>query len=288
MKPAAFAYHAPASVGEVTELLSVHDDAKILAGGQSLVPTMNFRLARPAVIVDINRLPELDAVESGDGVLEIGALARHSRFEHRVEPGRLGTLLARVSRFVGHHPIRIRGTFVGSVAHADPAAEWCVVARALDATMIAQGPGGERAIAADTFFHSLFSTDLSPDEILTHVRLPLLSEHHGVGFAEFARRAGDFGLVMAVVVCEVIDGVVRSANVGLGGVSDRPLRVAESEAALIGRDVTPDDVDLIARSAAAAAADSVTPLGDIHGSAEYRTDLIHAMVRRAASQALTP
>lgn len=286
MKPAAFDYHAPTTVDGVVELLGQHADAKILAGGQSLVPTMNFRLARPAVIVDINRIEDLDRITVAENHLDVGALVRHARFEDPVEPGLLGDLLSQVVRYVGHHPIRTRGTFVGSIAHADPAAEWCVLARTLDATMVARGPAGTREIAADDFFVTMFSTALEPDEFLTTVRVPRLSGDHRAGFSEFARRAGDFALVMALVVCRVSGTRIEQAAVGLGGVSDRPVRAPAAEAALIGMDITAPEV--AAEAAADAAADSVTPLEDIHGSAAYRTDLIRATVRRAAVQALTP
>jgi carbon-monoxide dehydrogenase medium subunit len=269
-------------VDDVIALLAAHDDVKVLAGGQSLVATMNFRLARPAVLVDINRIPGLDRIDADDGHLEVGSLVRHARFEQPVEPGLLGSLLAEVVRYVGHHPIRVRGTFAGSIAHADPAAEWAVVARTLDAAMIARGPGGTRTIEADRFFHTLFTTDLADDEVLTAVRLPILGSEHRAGFAEFSRRAGDFALVMALFVCRVSDGLVRDARLGLGGVSDTPIRVPEVEAAVEGMEATAG----VAGEAAAVAADHVHPLEDIHGSSEYRTDLVRAMVRRAVERAL--
>lgn len=284
VKPAAFAYFAPDTVDGVVEVLGSHDDVKILAGGQSLVPAMNFRLARPAVLVDINGIAELDYVDVRNGELEVGALARHSRFETPVEPGLLGTALADIARFIGHHPIRLRGTFVGSVAHADPASEWCVVASTLDATMVVLGPGGERTVEAGRFFHTLFTTDLHEDELLRAVRIPLLTGAHRVGFAEFARRAGDFALVMAMVVLQMTDGEISEARIGLGGVADKAVRASAAEAALIG--MRPDAGS--AEVAGRVAAESVTPLADIHGSAAYRIDLIRAMVRRAATKALTP
>lgn len=283
MKPAPFTYHAPTTVDDVVALLDSEEDPKILAGGQSLVPTMNFRLARPAALVDINGVSGLDHLTTSAGHLDVGALVRHSRFERPVEPGLLGTTLADVARYVGHHPIRVRGTFAGSIAHADPAAEWAVVARTLDATMIVLGPDGEREIGADRFFHTIFTTDLAENEILTSVRLPLFTAEHRAGFAEFARRAGDFALVMALFTCRVSDGVVRNARLGLGGVWDTPIRVPEVEAAIDGSEAGAG----IAAEAAAIAADHVSPLEDIHGSSAYRTDLVRAMVRRAVERALT-
>ena len=282
MKPAPFTYHAPTSIDEAIALLQSEADAKILAGGQSLVPTMNFRLARPAALIDINGVAGLDSLDVSDGHLEVGALVRHSAFERPVEPGLLGSVFAGIAGYVGHHPIRVRGTFAGSVAHADPAAEWAVAVRTLDATMIARGPNGERAIQADSFFHTIFSTDLAETEILTSVRVPLLTSQHRAGFAEFARRAGDFALVMALFTCRISDGMLSEVRLGLGGVSDTPIRVPEVEAAMTGREAGIE----IAAEAAAIAAESVTPLEDIHGSVAYRTDLVRAMVRRAVERAL--
>ena len=222
MKPAPFDYHAPRSVEEAVELLAAHgDDAKVLAGGQSLVPAMNFRLARPAVLVDINRIAELDFCTTTDGALRIGALARHARFERAVTQGPLGDLLADVVRYIAHLPIRVRGTFAGSLAHADPAAEWCVVATTLDAEIRARGPGGERSIEAAAFFRSILTTALRPDELITEVRLPALGPDWRFGFAEFSRRAGDFALSMALAALRLDGGRIVEARVGVGG-AERP------------------------------------------------------------------
>ena len=264
------------------EILASTEDAKVLAGGQSLVPAMNFRLARPTHLVDINRISQLDYTHLDGAVLRIGALARHRRMESPVEPGRLGTALAHIAKFVGHVPIRTRGTFAGSLAHADPASEWCVVAQTLDAELVATGPDGERMVTADRFFRTIFTTDLEPNELLTEVRLPLLSDDHRVGFAEFSRRAGDFALIMAMAVLEVRDEVVTSARIGIGGATATAIRATHAEQALVGL-AAAEDVGVIAGEAAAA---SIEPLGDIHGSPEYRTDLIRSMTRRAVVGAL--
>lgn len=242
---------------------------------------MNFRLARPAVLIDINKIRDLDYITAHSDVLEIGALARHVSFEEPMVPGPLGALLAQMARFVGHMPIRIRGTFVGSVAHADPASEWCVLVRTLDGVMVAQGPGGRRELSAESFFQTVFTTALRDDELLVAVRLPLLSDNHRVGFSEFARRSGDFALVMCVAVVGVDGGVVAEARIGLGGVSDVPLRATDAETAIVG--MAPG-----AEAAARAgdiAAGGVEPFADIHGSSEYRRDLVRTMVTRALRQA---
>ena len=286
MKPAAFEYHAPRTLEEVLALLYEHqDEAKVLAGGQSLVPAMNFRLARPAVLVDIAHVPDLDRIEATDpDSVTIGARVRHLDLEHNQIGGPLGSLLASTGRWVGHYPIRVRGTFGGSLAHADPAAEWCALACALDAEIHCQSAGGSRVVAASDFFEGwAFTTSLRPDELLVGARLPRLGESSGVGVAEFARRWGDFAIVLAVTAVERDGDSIVGARIALGGVAGGPVRASNAEAALNGRPATAETV----AAAAAAAADEVDPTGDIHGSADYRRDLVRAMVTRALDQALT-
>ena len=284
MKPAPFEYFAPDTVEEALGLLHEHgDEAKVLAGGQSLVPTMNFRLARPAVIVDIGRLGELAAIDDSDpGAVTVGARVRHLDLERNRIGGPLGRLLAVTARWVGHYPIRVRGTFGGSMAHADPAAEWCVLARALDAEMECRSAEGARTVAAADFFEMVFTTALEPHELLERVTLPRLPDSFGVGMAEFARRFGDFAIVLAVAAVDRDGEGVRSARIALGGVEGRPVRATAAEQALAGAEASPDAI----AAAAAAAAEEVNPVGDIHGSPEYRRDLVRTMVTRALQQAL--
>lgn len=284
MKPAPFEYFAPDTAEEALGLLREHgDEAKVLAGGQSLVPAMNFRLARPAVIVDIGRLGELAAIDDSDpGAVTVGARVRHLDLERNQIGGPLGRLLAATARWVGHYPIRVRGTFGGSLAHADPAAEWCVLARVLDAEMKCRSIDGARTVAAADFFEMVFTTALEPDELLERVTLPRLPDSFGVGMAEFARRFGDFAIVLAVAAVDRDGEGVRSARIALGGVEGRPVRAAAAEQALAGAEASPDAI----AAAAAAAADGVDPVGDIHGSPEYRRDLVRTMVTRALQQAL--
>ena len=284
MKPAPFEYFAPDTVEEALGLLREHgDEAKVLAGGQSLVPAMNFRLARPAVIVDIGRLGELAAIDdSAPDAVTVGARVRHLDLERNLIGGPLGRLLAVTARWVGHYPIRVRGTFGGSLAHADPAAEWCVLARALDAEMGCRSAEGVRTVAAADFFEMVFTTALEPDELLERVTLPWLPDSFGVGMAEFARRFGDFAIVLAVAAVDRDGEGVRSARIALGGVEGRPVRAAAAEQALAGAEASPDAI----AAAADAAAESVDPVGDIHGSPDYRRDLVRAMVTRALEQAL--
>jgi aerobic carbon-monoxide dehydrogenase medium subunit len=283
MKPAPFDYHAPRSIAEAVALLAAHgDEAKVLAGGQSLVPAMNFRLARPAVVVDINRIAELDFCTTTDGVLRIGALARHVLFERPVTEGALGALLADVVRYIAHLPIRVRGTFAGSLAHADPAAEWCLVAVTLDAEIRARGSDGERTIDAAAFFRSILTTSLQPDELITEVRLPALGLDWRFGFAEFSRRAGDFALGMALAVLRLDGEGIAEARIGVGGAGDRPIRITEAEQALAGAVPSPGTL----AEAGAIAAAMVDPFEDLHASVAYRRDLVRAMTRRALERAL--
>ena len=285
MKPASFEYHAPRAVEEALALLREHqDEAKVLAGGQSLVPAMNFRLARPAVLVDIGHLDELDRIDESDPAsVTIGARVRHLDLERNTISGPLGRLLAETGRWVGHYPIRVRGTFGGSLAHADPAAEWCALACALDAEMHCRSASGSRVVdAADFFEGMIFTTSLADDEMLERVRLPRLGDAWGVGVAEFARRLGDFAIVLAVAAVERDGDGIASARIALGGVGGGPVRARNAETTLSGQPSTPEAV----AAAAAAAADEVDPTGDIHGSADYRRDLVRAMVSRALRQAL--
>ncbi len=200
MKPAPFTRHVPRTVAEAVAILAkvAPEDGRVLAGGQSLVPIMAFRLAKPAHLVDINEIDELGRVDSDGKALTIGAGVRHAAFHKPVVDNPLGALLTNVARNIAHYPIRTRGTFCGSLAHADPASEWCLVAATLDATMVAQNVRGKREIAAQDYFEGIMSTALAEDELLTHVRLPLLPPDTQFGFNEFNRRAGDFAMSAAL------------------------------------------------------------------------------------------
>ncbi|MEO7404898.1 MAG: xanthine dehydrogenase family protein subunit M [Burkholderiales bacterium] len=282
MKPAAFEYHAPQSLPVLLELLARYqDDGKLIAGGQSLVPTMNFRLARPGHLVDVNGVAALDYLRSTPEALHIGALTRHAAFHRPVIEGPLGTLLTEVVGHIAHYPIRQRGTFAGSVAHADPASEWCLVAATLDATIIAQSQSGTRELSGSTFFQGIFSTQLRADEVLTEVRLSRLDATWRCGFYEYSRRAGDFALAMTVTALRVQDGTIREARVGIGGVADHPIRLPQVERALVGQAPSRK----LFTDASALAAGAVDPMEDLHASAAYRRDLVRATTRRALEQA---
>jgi aerobic carbon-monoxide dehydrogenase medium subunit len=283
VKPAPFAHHAPASVEEAVALLGAlaAEDGRILAGGQSLVPTMAFRLAKPAHLIDINGIAALEKLAVEDGSLAIGACVRHAAFHRAAVAGPLGRLLASVVRHIAHYPIRLRGTFCGSLAHADPASEWCLVAATLGAEMTAMSTRGARTIAAADFFAGIMTTDLAEDELLTAARLPLLSDDTSFGFCEFSRRAGDYALAMTLATLRLQNGVIVEPRVGVGGAEAFARRIPEAEAALAGR--PPEAAAL--RAAAEAAADAIEPLEDIQADAAYRRDLVRAMTRRALAQA---
>ena len=283
MKPAPFQYHAPKTVDEAVALLAevAPADGRVLAGGQSLVPTMAFRLARPAHLVDINGIAELDRIAIADRKLAIGACVRHAAFYRPVTDGPLGLLLARVVRHIAHHPIRTRGTFCGSLVNADPASEWCLVAATLGAEMVAQSRQGRRLIAAVDFFAGIMTTDLKEDELLVEARLPLMPPETHFGFYEFSRRAGDFAIAMALATYRLKDSRMVEPRLGVGGAEPKPRRIGEAERMLDGREPGPE----VFAAAAEAAAKAVEAMDDSNYSADYRRDLVATVTRRALDQA---
>jgi carbon-monoxide dehydrogenase medium subunit len=284
MKAAPFRYHAPRTIDEAVTLLAevAPLDGRVLAGGQSLVPIMAFRLTRPAHLVDINGVEALRRLAVEGERLCIGACVRHSAFHRPVVDGPLGQLLSTVVRHIAHHPIRTRGTFCGSVAHADPASEWCTVAAALDAEIVAQSVRGRRVIPARDFFAGIMTTTLAEDELLTEVRLPLLAPGTRFGFYEFNRRAGDFALAMALAAYRVENGRIVEPRLAVGGAEPHARRIADAEAALAGRAPTAESF----ADAAGRAAASVDPMEDAQTSAEYRRDLVRTVARRALERSL--
>lgn len=283
MKPAPFTRHVPRTVAEAVAILAkvAPEDGRVLAGGQSLVPIMAFRLAKPAHLVDINEIAELAHIETDGDALVIGAGVRHAAFHKPVTDNPLGALLTAVARNIAHYPIRTRGTFCGSLAHADPASEWCLTAVTLDATLVAQSVRGTREIAAKDYFEGIMTTALKEDELLTHVRLPLLAPRTKFGFNEFNRRAGDFAMSAALVTYRLDGGKIVDAHVGVGGAEPFPRRIPDAEAALNGQ--APGDT--VFRAAAEAAANAIDPMEDHQTTADYRRDLVRAVVRRALEQA---
>jgi carbon-monoxide dehydrogenase medium subunit len=279
MKPPPFHYHRPEAADEAIALLAelAPHEGRVLAGGQSLIPAMALRLARPAHLVDINRVAGFGRLEQRDGMLRIGPCVRHAAPWSDAAPGPLGRLLNQVRKHIAHDPIRRRGTFCGSLANADPASEWCLLAATLGAEMVASSVRGSRTIGAAGFFAGIMATALAPDELLAEVRLPVLPTDTYVGFYEFSRRAGDFAQVMALAGFRLRDGVIAAPLVGLGAVEDRPRRLPEVEAVLTGQ---PPSVALFAR-AAASIRSLLLPLDPD----PYRLDLAEAAVRRALADA---
>jgi CO/xanthine dehydrogenase FAD-binding subunit len=282
MKPPPFEYLAATTVVEVLETLAADEDAKPLAGGQSLIPLLNFRLARPGLLVDLNDLGELVHVRREQGELRIGAMTRHAAIERSRLVAEHWPLLHQAIGWVAHAQIRNRGTVGGSVAHADPAAELPVALTALDARFRARSVRGERWIAAQDFFLNHLTSALEPDELLVEIVVPPVDPRAGSAFVEFARRHGDYGLGGNAVQLERDgDGAVTRASIVLLGVAPIPVRATAAEAVLVGR-----RVDMAAaREAAAAAVADIHPTGDIHGSSEYRRALTETLVRRAVLQA---
>jgi aerobic carbon-monoxide dehydrogenase medium subunit len=283
MKPAPFSYHAPVSLDEAIRILAdvAPRDGRVLAGGQSLVPTMAFRMARPAHLVDINGIVELDRLAIEGETIRIGACVRHAVFYGDDVPGPTGRLLRDVVRYIAHHPIRVRGTFCGSVANADPASEWCCVTATLGGKITARSGAGTRTIAAGEFFQSVMTTDLRDDELVTDVALLLLPEGTRCGFAEFSRRVGDFGIAMVLATYRIEDGLIADPRVGLGGAEATPRRLMEAESVLVGREPVPETFAQCAEVAAAV----VAPLEDNNNTIAYRRGLVHTLTRRALEQA---
>ncbi len=284
MKPPVFDYATPASLAEATALLVRHEgDAKVLSGGQSLVPLLNMRLARPAVLVDLARIPDLDWVRTSDDGIAIGAMTRQRTVELSAEVRTRHPLLHAGIQLIAHPQNRNQGTIGGSLAHADPAAELPALALALDARFEAVGPQGTRAIAAADFFLTYLTTALEPSEILTAVRFPMLPARTGWSIQEVARRHGDFALAGVVAVVGLAaDGGIASARVVVFGVGATPLRALAAER-LLGGQVA--DAALFARAGAQAAAEIEEPLTDVHASADYRRDLARVLSTRALAEA---
>jgi CO/xanthine dehydrogenase FAD-binding subunit len=281
MKPAAFEYIVADSVEMAVASLAQAGDAKIIAGGQSLVPMLNFRLLRPSVLVDINRIPDLAYVREDGGVVRIGALTRHHQLETSPVIARHFPVLTEAMAHVAHLAIRNRGTIGGSLSHADPAAELPMMALLLDAELRVVSASGARAVAARDFFRDALSVDLAEDEIVTEVVLPKLPPNTGWGFAEVARRSGDFALAAVAVTLTLSDGKIAQARIAMTGVAPTARRVTEAEMLLIGQRLD-DGVDSDVIEAVRAATEPPT---DLHASAEYRRHLVGVLAGRALAAA---
>lgn len=284
MKPAPFKYHVPKSVPEALELINQHGyDAKILAGGQSLVPMMNFRLVQPAVLVDINQIPELSFIESSEKGVNIGAMTRHSQAENDALLAERAPLIHESMPKIATVQIRNRGTLGGSLAHADPSAELVVVSTALNAQFKIMNIKGERIVPASDFFVGLLMTSMEPDDLLVEIQIPSLPKRSGWALEEVARRPHDFALVGVAAVL-TLDKKDRCQDARLVYLSagDGPISAPEAAALLIGEDFTPD---LIRAAAEKASNDEIDPGSDIHATADFRRHLANVLTRRALEAA---
>ena len=283
MKPAPFEYIAPESVEETLEVLTQYgDEAKILAGGQSLMPLLNMRLTTATVLVDINGLEDLNYIRQEGDYLQIGALTRQYRLEHDPLIQQAVPILAPVTRLIGHPPIRYAGTIGGSLAHADPAAELPAAVCALEAELHVSGLSGSRWVQSGDFSRGYLTVDMQPAEMLTEVRFPV-RKNAAWGVQEYTRRAGDFALAGAIVLAEIDAGQCKRGRIVVFGVGDRPVRAVQAERLIIGRALSRDMADDVASTAV----DGLDCQADLHASAEYRKHLARVMVKRAYVDAVT-
>ena len=281
MKPALFDYVAPETVEAAVEALAGDETARPLAGGQSLIPTMNFRLSTPGRLVDLQRIAALRGIAVEGGTIRVGAMTRHRELETDAAANAANPLIGEVLDNVAHIAIRNRGTVGGSIAHADPAAELPCLLVATGGAVTVEGPGGSREIAAADLFRFHMTTSLDQAEILTEIRIPALAPATGYAFEEFARRKGDYALAGVCTLLTVEGGVCRAARIAACGIASRPVRLAAAEDALAGR-----VLDEAARNAAGEAAkEYVTAQADLQASEAYRKDLLAALVRRTAATA---
>ncbi len=270
-------YEAPTTVAEAVDLLAEYgDEASVLAGGQSLIPLLALRLARPAVLIDINGIDELAGVSATDGKVAIGAMTREYVAEESVTVADAVPLLAAALPLIGHEAIRSRGTIGGSLAHADPAAELPAVARALDAEFVVRGRSGERVIPAAEWFEGYLTTSRGPDELLVEVRFPAAGRGTGSSFQEVARRHGDFAIVGLATSLTLSGGAISDARLAFAGMSDVPVRATDAEDLLVGERPSAELFDEAARRATS----DIDPPADLHGSADYRRKVAGALVRR--------
>jgi carbon-monoxide dehydrogenase medium subunit len=285
MKPVKFDYHAPVALDEALDLLGQYgDDAKVLAGGQSLMPMMNMRLVRPKVVIDINRIANLSHISPRrDGSLAVGAMTRQREVEKSALVSETVPLLASAIPYIGHFQIRNRGTVGGSLAHSDPAAEIPAVCLTLDAEFDLASTGNERTVKANDFFLNQLCTALEPVELLTQVRIPHFRQPWQFGFQEVCRRDGDFALVGAIAMIQIDDsGVCQGARITTFGAEGKPMRMDSAEQYLSGASVNAGDREEAARLVS----NALDPISDIHASSQYRKDVAGVMVRRALEQAM--
>jgi carbon-monoxide dehydrogenase medium subunit len=284
MFPAAFDYRAPTSLAETLSLLKEHgDDAKVLAGGQSLIPLLKLRLTRAELLVDIGRLPALNTIKRQDGHLAVGALARHVDIERSKDVAGSLPIMIETAHWIADPLVRNRGTLVGSVCHADPAGDWGSVLLALDAEIVASSTAGDRVLKADGFFKGPLTTALRPDEVVTEVRIPVPKERAGGAYLKLERKVTDFATVAVAVQVELDGDRVTRAGIGLTAVGPHNIRASEAERSLQGKQPTDAAIAEAAQLAAAAA----RPNDDIRGSAAYKKDVVRVFVQRGLRTAVS-
>src|SRR5437762_1771011 len=285
MLPAAFDYRAPASLNEALGILKQRgDEAKVMAGGQSLIPLLKLRFSRPELVVDIARIPNLNTIqrEEADGHVVIGALARHVDIENSEELATAAPMLAEAAHWIADPLVRNRGTLVGSICHADPAGDWGSVVLAFGADIVATSQSGQRVIHAQDFFQGPFTTALNPDEVVTEVRIPVAKGHAGGAYLKLERRVGDFATVAVGVQIEMDGDKIARAGIGLTAVGPQNLKTIETERNLHGKEPTDAVIAEAARLAAAAA----EPKDDARGSAAYKKDVVRVFVQRGLKTAI--
>jgi len=283
MFPAAFDYRAPKTLSEGLDILAERgDDAKVMAGGQSLIPLLKLRFAQPALVLDIGRLPNLNVVSRRDGHLSIGALVRHVDVERDRTLAESAPIMGEAAHWIADPLVRNRGTVVGSVCHADPSGDWGAVMLALNAEVVARSKSGERVIPATEFFIDPFTTALKPDEIVTEIRIPIPSGQAGGAYNKLERKVGDFATVAVAVQVEMSGGKVTRAGIGLTSVGPTNIKATQAENALQGQELTDETI----REAARLAATAADPKDDIRGSAAYKKDVVRVFVQRGLRTAL--
>jgi aerobic carbon-monoxide dehydrogenase medium subunit len=283
MFPAAFDYSAPTTLAEALSILKQRgDDAKVMAGGQSLIPLLKLRFAQPQLIVDIARIPGMSDIKRDDGHVRIGALARHVDIERSKELAKLLPVMVEAVHWIADPLVRNRGTLVGSVCHADPSGDWGSIMLALNAELVARSASGERVIPIDGFFDGPFTTKLRPDEVVTEIRIPLPSGKSGGSYHKLERKVGDFATVAVTVQIELDGNKVKKAGIGLTSVGATNLKAKKAEQALVGHELKDDVIAEAARLAAAAA----EPKDDIRGTAAYKKDVVRVFVQRGLKAAL--
>ena len=283
MFPAAFDYSSPSTLEEALGVLAQRgDDAKVMAGGQSLIPLLKLRFSQPQLVVDIGRLPGMAEIKREEGHIRIGALVRHVDVERSTELAKYLPLMVEAVHWISDPLVRNRGTVVGSVCHADPSGDWGSIMLALNAELVAQSKSGERVIPIDGFFQGPFTTTLRPDEVATAIRIPLPTGPSGGSYHKLERRVGDFATVAVSVQIELDGRKVKKAGIGLTSVGATNIKAKEAEQALIGHELTDDVIAEAAKRAAAAS----EPKDDIRGTAAYKKDVVRVFVQRGLKAAL--